>query len=76
MVDRNVAEHLSSNSAFALELEGVGRQFGALVALADINLRVQAGERRAILPATRKPRSLSTRALTTPGKTRSAVRGA
>ena len=49
MVDRNVAERLSSNSAFALELEGVGRQFGALVALADINLRVQAGERRAIL---------------------------
>ena len=48
MVDRNVAERLSSNSAFALELEGVGRQFGALVALADINLRVQAGERRAI----------------------------
>ena len=49
MVDRNVAERLSSNSAFALELDGVGRQFGALVALADINLRVQAGERRAIL---------------------------
>ncbi len=49
MVDRNVAERLSSNSAFALELEGVGRQFGALVALADVNLRVQAGERRAIL---------------------------
>src|ERR1700735_5614393 len=49
MVDRSVAERLSSNSAFALELEGVGRQFGALVALADINLRVQAGERRAIL---------------------------
>jgi branched-chain amino acid transport system ATP-binding protein len=49
MVDRDVAERLSSNSAFALELEGVGRQFGALVALADINLRVQAGERRAIL---------------------------
>src|SRR5580698_2254410 len=49
MVDRNVAERLSSNSAFALELEGVGRQFGALVALSDINLRVQAGERRAIL---------------------------
>ena len=44
MVDRNVAERLSSNGAFALELEGVGRQFGALVALADINLRVQAGQ--------------------------------
>src|ERR1700712_2343324 len=49
MVDRNVAERLSSNSAFALELEGVGRRFGALVALADINLRVGAGERRAVL---------------------------
>jgi branched-chain amino acid transport system ATP-binding protein len=49
MVERSVAERLSSNSAFALELESVGRQFGALVALADINLRVQAGERRAIL---------------------------
>jgi branched-chain amino acid transport system ATP-binding protein len=49
MVDRSVAERLSSNSAFALELEGVGRQFGALVALADVNLRVGAGERRAIL---------------------------
>ena len=35
--------------AHALELEGVGRQFGALVALADINLRVGAGERRAVL---------------------------
>jgi branched-chain amino acid transport system ATP-binding protein len=49
VVDRSVAERLSSNSAFALELSGVGRQFGALVALADVNLRVQAGERRAIL---------------------------
>jgi branched-chain amino acid transport system ATP-binding protein len=49
MVDQAVAERLSSNSAFALELEGVGRQFGALVALADVNLRVGAGERRAVL---------------------------
>src|SRR5271170_6249161 len=49
MVDQAVAERLSSNSAFALELDGVGRQFGALVALADINLRVGAGERRAVL---------------------------
>ncbi len=49
MVDQPVAERLSSNSAFALELEGVGRQFGALVALADVNLRVGAGERRAVL---------------------------
>jgi branched-chain amino acid transport system ATP-binding protein len=49
MVDQAVAERLSSNSALALELEGVGRQFGALVALADVNLRVGAGERRAVL---------------------------
>ena len=49
MVDRATAERLSSNSGFALELEGVGRQFGALVALADVNLRVGAGERRAVL---------------------------
>jgi branched-chain amino acid transport system ATP-binding protein len=49
MVNQAVAERLSSNSAFALELEGVGRQFGALVALADVNLRVGAGERRAVL---------------------------
>jgi branched-chain amino acid transport system ATP-binding protein len=49
MVDLSVAKRLSTNSGFALELEGVGRQFGALVALADVNLRVGAGERRAIL---------------------------
>src|SRR5271167_2423801 len=49
MVDQAVVERLSSNSTFALELEGVGRQFGALVALADVNLRVGAGERRAVL---------------------------
>ncbi len=49
MVNQSVAERLSSNSAFALELEGVGRQFGALVALADVNLRVGAGEQRAVL---------------------------
>ena len=33
----------------ALELEAVSRHFGALVALADINLTVRAGERRAVL---------------------------
>ncbi|MBV8442340.1 MAG: ABC transporter ATP-binding protein [Hyphomicrobiales bacterium] len=49
MVDRSVADRLSSNSAFALELEGVGRQFGALVALVDVTLRVGAGEHRAVL---------------------------
>src|SRR6516162_165127 len=49
MVDSSVAERLSSNSAFALELEGVSRQFGALVALADVTMKVGAGERRAVL---------------------------
>lgn len=49
MATNNVASFLSRTGAFGLELEGVGRQFGALVALADINLRVGAGERRAVL---------------------------
>jgi branched-chain amino acid transport system ATP-binding protein len=49
MAANNVASRLSSAGAYALELDGVGRQFGALVALADINLRVGAGERRAVL---------------------------
>src|SRR5882762_10628974 len=51
MSANNVASRLSSTGAYALELEGVGRHFGALVALADINLRVGAGERRAVLGA-------------------------
>jgi branched-chain amino acid transport system ATP-binding protein len=45
----SAALRLSATGAYALELEGVGRQFGALVALADINFRVGAGERRAVL---------------------------
>ena len=49
MVDLSVAHRLASSAGFALELDGVGRQFGALVALADVTLRVGAGERRAIL---------------------------
>ena len=40
---------LQSAGRFALELEAVSRHFGALVALADINLTVRAGERRAVL---------------------------
>jgi branched-chain amino acid transport system ATP-binding protein len=40
---------LQSTGRFALELEAVSRHFGALVALADINLTVEAGERRAVL---------------------------
>ena len=35
--------------AHALKLEGVSRRFGALVAMADIDLEVAAGERRAVL---------------------------
>ena len=49
MAGNKAAERLSSNSAYALELEGVGRQFGALAALVDVDLRVGAGERRAVL---------------------------
>jgi len=40
---------LQSAGRYALELEAVSRHFGALVALADINLTVRAGERRAVL---------------------------
>lgn len=40
---------LQSAGRFALELEAISRHFGALVALADINLTVRAGERRAVL---------------------------
>jgi len=40
---------LQSAGQYALELEAVNRHFGALVALADINLAVKAGERRAVL---------------------------
>ncbi len=40
---------LQSAGRYALELEAVSRHFGALVALADINMTVAAGERRAVL---------------------------
>jgi len=40
-----------AGAAHALQLEGVGRTFGALVAMADISITVAAGERRAILGA-------------------------
>lgn len=40
---------LQTSGRFALELEAVSKHFGALVALADINLAVRAGERRAVL---------------------------
>ena len=40
---------LGETGAYALELAGVGRRFGALAALADITMSVRAGERRAVL---------------------------
>ena len=43
------AARLSSTGAHALELEHVGRQFGALVALEGISMKLAAGERRAVL---------------------------
>src|SRR5260221_11992303 len=64
MAANNVASRLSSTGAYALELEGVGRQFGALVALADINLRVGAGERRAVLGSNRAGKTTLFNALT------------
>ena len=46
----DVAARLSATgTAAALELTGVSRTFGALVALADINMSVRPGERRAVL---------------------------
>ncbi len=40
---------LQSSGAYALELDGVARHFGALVALSGISMRIAAGERRAVL---------------------------
>lgn len=43
------ASRLNGTGAHALELDDVGRHFGALVALRGINMRIAAGERRAVL---------------------------
>lgn len=43
------ASRLTGTGAYALELDGVARHFGALIALSDINIKVRAGERRAVL---------------------------
>jgi branched-chain amino acid transport system ATP-binding protein len=43
------ASRIQAASRHALELAGVSRQFGALVALAEVTLAVMPGERRAIL---------------------------
>lgn len=49
MAITDALSRLQSAGRYALELEAVNRHFGALVALADINLTVRAGERRAVL---------------------------
>lgn len=49
MPGTDALSRLQSTGRYALELEAVSRHFGALVALADINLTVKAGERRAVL---------------------------
>ncbi|MDF2372118.1 MAG: ABC transporter ATP-binding protein [Rhizobiaceae bacterium] len=43
------ASRLQDSGAYALELDSVARHFGALVALTGINMRIAAGERRAVL---------------------------
>jgi len=45
----NSASKIQVGSSSALELTGVHRRFGALEALVDIDLSIQAGERRAVL---------------------------
>jgi branched-chain amino acid transport system ATP-binding protein len=37
------------STGYALELNGVGKMFGALAAIADISISVRPGERRAVL---------------------------
>ena len=49
MTETLAANRLQSSSAYALELDGVARHFGALVALSGITMRIAAGERRAVL---------------------------
>ena len=49
MAQTYALSRLQSTGSFALELEAVNRHFGSLVAMADINLTVRAGERRAVL---------------------------
>ncbi len=49
MADNAIASRLQGSGAYALELDGVGRHFGALVALSGIDMRIAAGERRAVL---------------------------
>jgi branched-chain amino acid transport system ATP-binding protein len=45
----SVAARLQESGAHALELEGVARHFGALVALSGISMKIPASERRAVI---------------------------
>jgi branched-chain amino acid transport system ATP-binding protein len=47
--ENGIVSRLQDTGAYALELSGIARHFGALVALTDINMRIAAGERRAVL---------------------------
>jgi branched-chain amino acid transport system ATP-binding protein len=49
VTDTSVANRLLGAGAHALELDGVARHFGALVALSGVTMRIAAGERRAVL---------------------------
>jgi branched-chain amino acid transport system ATP-binding protein len=49
VADVSVAARLQESGAHALELENVARNFGALVALSGITMRIAASERRAII---------------------------
>ena len=49
MAEPIAATRLQTSNAFALELAGVSRHFGALVAVSDVNMRIAVGERRAVL---------------------------
>jgi branched-chain amino acid transport system ATP-binding protein len=49
VTDSLALNRLQETGAHALELDGVARHFGALVALSDVTMRIAAGERRAVL---------------------------
>ena len=49
MAEMAITHRLQGSGAYALELDGVVRHFGALVALSGISMRIAAGERRAVL---------------------------
>jgi branched-chain amino acid transport system ATP-binding protein len=49
VAEASVATRLQDSGAHALELDNVGRHFGALVALDGISMRIAASERRAVI---------------------------